>query len=124
MVCTPVPGTPLIVAATTYLDEFTSPVTQVESAANAITHKTRVIVFGIIAVNVLLTSLVVLVYGYRITQRIKSLTGIAEMISVGDFNAEIDMTSNDELSDLAKAIGRMQESIRVSVERLRRRRSA
>jgi HAMP domain-containing protein len=37
-------------------------------------------------------------------------------------DAEIPVTSRDEIGDLAEAIERMQESIRLSIERLRRRR--
>ena len=40
----------------------------------------------------------------------------------GEMDAQIPVTSRDEIGDLAEAIGRMQESIRLSIERLRRRR--
>jgi HAMP domain-containing protein len=47
---------------------------------------------------------------------------VAERISVGEMDAEIKIKSRDEIGDLAEAISRMQESIRLSIERLRRRR--
>jgi HAMP domain-containing protein len=57
-----------------------------------------------------------------LTGRIKSLTDVADRISVGELDAEIKIKSKDELGDLAEAISRMQDSIRLSIERLRRRR--
>jgi len=53
---------------------------------------------------------------------IKSLTDVADRISVGELGMEVKTTSRDEIGDLAEAIARMQDSIRLSIERLRRRR--
>lgn len=122
MVCSPVKGTPYYIAATTYLDEFTKPVKAMETRANEITSRTRNTVFGILGGTLLLIGFIVALYGQRLTSRIKSLTDVAERISIGEMDAEIQTTSRDELGDLAEAISRMQESIRLSIERLRRRR--
>jgi HAMP domain-containing protein len=122
MVCTPVKGTPYYVAATTYLDEFTKPVKTMEARANEMTLDTRNAVFGILGGTLLLVAFVVAFYGHALTKRIKSLTEIAERISVGDMDAEIKTTSKDEIGALGEAIARMQDSIRLSIERLRRRR--
>jgi HAMP domain-containing protein len=122
MVCAPVQGTPYYVAATTYLDEFTQPVKQMEAKAVQISTDTRNIVLGILVGTLLLIGVIVAMYGTRLTSRIKKLTSVAEKISVGEMDAEIPVTSRDEIGDLAEAIGRMQESIRLSIERLRRRR--
>jgi predicted Zn finger-like uncharacterized protein len=122
MVCAPVAGTPYYVAATTYLDEFTQPVKEMEAKAIQISTDTRNIVLGILGGTLLLIGIIVALYGTRLTSRIKKLTSVAEKISVGEMDAEIPVTSRDEIGDLAEAIGRMQESIRLSIERLRRRR--
>jgi methyl-accepting chemotaxis protein len=53
---------------------------------------------------------------------IKKLTDVAERMSLGDLKAEIDVKSNDEVGLLAQAIGRMQLSLRMAMERLRARR--
>jgi methyl-accepting chemotaxis protein len=53
---------------------------------------------------------------------IRKLTDAANRISVGELGVEIKTTSKDEIGDLADAITRMQDSIRLSIERLRRRR--
>jgi predicted Zn finger-like uncharacterized protein len=122
MVCTPVKGTPFIVAATTYMDEFTEDVKRLEGRANRLTEDTKRIVFVILGGALILVVFVVSLYGHILTGRIKSLTAMAERISVGDLDAEISIRSKDELGSLAEAIGRMQESIRISIERLRKRR--
>jgi HAMP domain-containing protein len=122
MVCSPVEGTPYYVAATTYLDEFTRPVQVMEDRAKQISAHTRNSVFGILAGTLVLIGFIVAFYGQRLTSRIRSLTDVAERISVGEMDAEIRVESKDEIGDLAEAIGRMQESIRLSIERLRRRR--
>lgn len=122
MVCTPVEGTRYVIASTTYLDEFTQSVTHMEARAKHFLTNTRNIVFGIMGGTLILIILIVSIYGTKLTGRIKSLTDVADRISVGELDAEIKIKSKDELGDLAEAISRMQDSIRLSIERLRRRR--
>jgi predicted Zn finger-like uncharacterized protein len=124
MVCTPVAGTPFVVAATTYLDEFTGPVKLMETRAGLLTEKTRLIAWAILGGTILLVGLIVLIYAHRLTGKIKSLTDIAERISIGDLGIEIETQSRDEIGELAEAISRMQDSIRLSIERLRHRRAS
>ena len=122
MVCTPVEGTSFIVAATTYVDEFTGPVKLLKIRAKRQTSITRNIVFGIFGGTILFIGFIVSFFGYRLSGRIKSLTEVANRISIGELDAEIDIAGKDEIGDLGEAISRMQESIRLSIERLRRRR--
>jgi len=122
MVCTPIAGTPFVVAATTYMDEFTGPVTLMQSRAKALTDRARLITWAVLGITLLLIGLIATVYGHRLTGKIKSLTDVADRISVGELGMEIKTTSKDEIGELAEAIARMQDSIRLSIERLRRRR--
>jgi len=122
MVCTPVAGTPFIIAATTYLDEFTGPVRLMESNAKTLTDRAKMITWAILGATLLLIGLIVSIYSHRLTGKIKSLTEVAERISVGELGMEIETKSKDEIGELAEAIARMQDSIRLSIERLRRRR--
>jgi HAMP domain-containing protein len=122
MVCTPVAGTPFVVAATTYLDEFTGPIKMMESRAEILTEKTRLVTYAILGGTLLLIGIIVSIYGHRLTSKIKSLTNVAERISIGDLEIEVEAQSKDEIGELAEAISRMQDSIRLSIERLRRRR--
>ncbi len=122
MVCTPVKGTPYIVAATTYLDEFTRNIKTLEKNAHAMTTNTRNAVFAILGGTLLLIALIVFLYGHTLTKKIRAITGVAERISLGELDAELDIKAKDEIGDLSDAIGRMQESIRLSMERMRQRR--
>jgi HAMP domain-containing protein len=122
MVCTPIAGTRFVIAATTYLDEFTGPVRMMESSAAAFTQRARNMTYVILGATLLLIGIIVSLYGHRLTGKIKSLTEVADRISVGELGMEIKTKSRDEIGDLAEAIARMQDSIRLSIERLRRRR--
>ena len=122
MACTPVAGTPYVIAATTYLDEFYGPIRQMESRVEQETQKTRRYTLVILGGTLLLIGLIVTIFGHRLAGKIKSLTEVTERISVGDLDAEVETKSRDEIGELAEAIARMQDSIRLSIERLRRRR--
>jgi HAMP domain-containing protein len=122
MVCTPVAGTRFVVAATTYMDEFTGPVKRMQARAKELTDRARLISWAVLGLTLLLIGLIVSIYGHRLTGKIKSLTDVTDRISVGELEMEVKTTSKDEIGDLAEAIARMQDSIRLSIERLRRRR--
>jgi methyl-accepting chemotaxis protein len=120
MVCTPISGTPFVIAATTYLDEFTGPIKKVQSRANALTQRARLMTWSILGVTLLLIGAIVSIFGFRLAGKIKSLTKVADRISKGDLGVEVETESSDEIGELAEAVARMQESIRISVERWRR----
>ncbi len=122
MVCTPVEGTKFIIASTTYLDEFTLPIVNMEKRAEKIRIDVRNINIAILGGALILVGLVVSLYGRKLSKRIRSLTDVAERISVGELDAEVEIKTKDEIGDLGEAITRMQESIRLSIDRLRRRR--
>ena len=123
MVCTPIEGTSYVIAATTYLDELTRNVHILKKDSEEAIGKTQNTTWLIWGITLLLIGAIVLIYGQRLAGRIKSLTDVAERISVGELEAEIPMKSKDEIGELAEAISRLQDSIRLSIERLRRRRS-
>lgn len=122
MVCTPVEGTPYVVATTTYVDEFARHANRLKARAERIHDQTRTIVLAILGGSLVLIGLIVSIYGHIVTGRIKTLTDLATRISVGDLEAKADIRATDEIGDLAQAIGRMQTSIRLSLERFRKRR--
>ena len=92
-----------------------------QSQAKALTDKARMIALIVLGATLLLIGIIVFVYSHRLTGKIKSLTDIAERISVGELEMEIVTKSSDEIGKLAEAISRMQDNIRLSIERLRRR---
>jgi len=118
-----VEGAQYVLAATAYPDEFTEPVRFMQEGAARFALRTRNLVIVILAGTVILIGLIVAVEGYRLTSKIKYLTEVTDRISVGDLDAEITgINSRDEIGELAEAITRMQESIRLAIKRLRERR--
>ena len=122
MVCTPISGTRYVIAATTYMDEFTGPVKRMQARAKELTDRARLITWAVLGLTLLLIGLIVSIYGHRLAGKIRALTDVADRISVGELGIEVKTTSKDEIGELADAISRMQDSIRLSIERLRRRR--
>ena len=83
-------------------------------------------ILGIIALLILaavaIASLVANTFAQRITKPITNLTEAASAISLGQLDAPVAVTSNDELGDLAEALDRMRSSLKGAIERLRKRR--
>jgi len=121
MVVTPIKGTQFGIGATVYLDEFIRPVKKIVKKADKTTQITKNTILTTLGASLILMAIIVFFYAHRITGRIKKLTDLAERISVGEMDAEINIESNDELGTLGEAISRMQDSIRMSIDRLRRR---
>ncbi len=115
-------GTPFLMMSTEYIDEFTKKTETLKTKASKLAEDTTKFLVIIGLAGILLMAFIIIIYGYRLTRNIKYLTEAADRISVGDLEAEIEVTSKDEIGNLADAISRMQDSLRFSIERLRRRR--
>src|SRR4030042_2966082 len=89
-----------------------------------ILRETMTFTYILLGITAFVVSLFAWVLGRTIGTPIKKLTDVAERISVGDMDAEIKIKSKDEIGNLAEAISRMQESLRLAIERLRRRQEA
>ena len=92
-----------------------------QSRAKALIDKARMIALMMLGATLLLIAIIVFVYVLRLTGKIKSLTEVAERISAGDLEVQIERRSKDEIGELAEAISRMQDNIRLYIERLQRR---
>ncbi len=113
---------PFLLMSTAYMDEFTQKTESLRADAMESATRTRNINLGILIVAIIVIGMCITIYGYRLTRNIQYLTEAADRISVGDLEAEIEVKSTDEIGSLADAISRMQDSLRFSIERLRRRR--
>jgi len=85
-------------------------------------HKARRFAYMLLGITVVAIILIALLASRAIVTPIKRLTDAANRISVGELDVEITATSSDEIGDLSDAIIRMQDSIRLSISRLRKRR--
>jgi methyl-accepting chemotaxis protein len=72
--------------------------------------------------TIVIVSLIAWISARAIVTPIMKLTDVAERMSLGDLNMQINIPSKDEIGLLAQAIKRMQISLRLAMERLRRRR--
>jgi len=122
MTLTPVAGTDYSIAATTYIHEFTTPIRTLEAQSEKVGNDTRNLNLITLAGTLVIIGLVVTLYGHGLVTKIRHLTNVADRISVGELDAEIRIKSKDEIGSLADAITRMQDSLRLSIERLRKRR--
>lgn len=70
----------------------------------------------------MLVFFIALAWSQSIARPINDLVIAADRISIGELGVEIKTKRKDEIGDMAEAISRMQDSIRLSIERLRRHR--
>ncbi len=84
-------------------------------------RQTKTFTYLLLGITALVVIVIAWLLGRAIGKPIKQLTEVAERISVGDMEAAIDIKSKDEIGNLAEAISRMQDSLRLAIERFRKR---
>jgi len=131
MVLTPVRDTDLIVASTTYIEEFSKPSKAVEGKMKQIEQRylegygKKFQIFYIVILIVLIVLLVVIyLYSRSVILPIRHLSEVANKISMGDLDAPIAVKATGEVGVLAEAVERMQTSVKAAIERLQKRREA
>jgi methyl-accepting chemotaxis protein len=97
---------------------------QDEDEVFALSRQANLFALILLAATVVLVLVVATLSGRAIVKPIKQLTEAAEKISTGDLEVQIKVTSKNEIGELAAAIARMQDSIRIAIGRLRRTRGA
>ena len=121
MVVMPIPNTPLMVVTTIYTKEVEAPLKQLKVTLVS-TQKRFLWQFflgGIITIALVI--FLAIVFAMRMAKPILHLTDVANRISLGELNVPIEITSTDEIGDLADALRRMQASLRKAIQRLQRR---
>jgi HAMP domain-containing protein len=126
---TPVPGTNLIVAATTYIDEFSKPakgivekMTQIEKTYSSQYNNRFRTFYLIVLLDLLVLLVVIYLYSSSVIRPIRYLSDVADKISMGDLKTTINVKAKGEVAVLAESIERMQTSVKAAIERLQRRR--
>ncbi len=120
MVCVNVNGTGLYIASTTYIDEFTLPIQRLEKESKEIAKTQSINIGIIISIISIVIAVIVFMFGSRLTSNIKYLSEVTDRISLGDLDAIIEKRSSDELAVLTESIARLQVSVRLSIQRLRK----
>jgi len=127
MFTTPVEGTNAIVAATTYIDEFSRPAKAIVGKMNlmqqtyAAQYNKRIMLFLlVVAADLAVLLAVIYLYSLSIVRPIRHLSEVADKISMGDLGATVDVKGKGEVLVLAQSIKRMQVSVRAAIERLQK----
>jgi HAMP domain-containing protein len=131
MYLAPVQGTDLIVAATTYIDEFSKPAKTIEGNMqfvvrgyfNAYEIKIQVFYF-VMLVAIVFMLMMVYFYSRSVIYPIRYLSEVADRISMGDLDAPIRIKATGEVGLLAESIERMQMSVKAAIERLQKRKES
>ena len=84
--------------------------------------KIQLFALALFAVTAVLVLLIATLSARTLVRPITKLTDVAERMSMGDLDVQIDVHSRDEIGMLAQAVERMQTSLRMAMDRLRRRR--
>lgn len=84
--------------------------------------RNQVFALSIFGFTVILVSLIAWISARAIVKPITQLTDAAERMSMGDLEVKIAIKSKDEIGLLAQAINRMQTSLNMAMERMRRKR--
>ena len=95
---------------------------QQEKEVFAAYNRTQEFALILLASTVVLVLIIAWFSARAIVTPIMKLTDAAERMSLGELNVKIDVKSKDEIGLLAQAIGRMQTSLRLAMNRLRRKR--
>ena len=131
MYLTTVGDTDLIVAATTYIDEFSRPAMAMAGKMKGIErtyledYQNRIKIFYLVILCVVIVLLLrITFYARSVIHPIRYLSEVADKISMGELDTEIRMKGKGEVGVLADSIERMQISVKAAIERLQKRREA
>lgn len=119
MACVPVKNTPYIIAATTYLDDFLTPIQQIEQQIGGHINGMRDVHLLTMAVGLVLIICFVIFSIQRLTRQIVKLTKAIIDVSTGEVDSEIEVIrSNDEIQDLSEAFERMRTGVKFTMKKL------
>jgi HAMP domain-containing protein len=128
MYLAPVKDTDLIVAATTYIDEFSRPGKAIEGRMKQIEksylegYEDKIKIFYAVILCVVLVLLIrIYFYARSVIRPIRYLSEVADKISMGELDTSIQIKEKGEVGVLAESIERMQTSVKAAIERLQKR---
>jgi HAMP domain-containing protein len=128
MYLAPVKDTDLIVASTTYIEEFSKPSKAMEGRMKWVegryldAYDTRIQLFYLVtAVTLVILLMVIYFYSRSVVRPIRYLSQVADKISMGELDTPIRIKAKGEVGALAASIERMQASVKAAIERLQKR---
>jgi HAMP domain-containing protein len=131
MYLAPVKETDLIVASTTYIEEFSKPAKAIEGRMKWVERRyldaydIRIQIFYLVVLVALVVLLMVIYfYSRSVIRPIRYLSEVADKISMGELDTPIQIKAKGEVGALAESIERMQTSVKAAIERLQKRKEA
>lgn len=129
MYMVPVENTIYMIAATTYIDEFSQPALVTKNQIDAATaqanehiegqiRNTQNIFIGIFAAMILVVSFAAYRLSKRITQPILALNEGAKIVGGGNLDYQLEIKTGDEIEDLANAFSRMTNDLKIYIKDL------
>ncbi|MBN1661293.1 MAG: HAMP domain-containing protein [Anaerolineae bacterium] len=116
----PVPGTPLRVAATTYVEEFHAPLALLEEDLEQISYETRMQLLAIMTIVGILALFAAVLLAGRISEPIHKLLDATSQIAGGDLCVELPAGEVGELKSLSAGFGQMTDSICSLIRQVRK----
>jgi len=123
-----VKDTDLIVAATTYIDEFSRPTKAIEGRMKQIEksylegYEDKIKIFYVFTLCVVLLLLIrIYFYARSLIRPIRYLSEVADKISMGELDTPIRVKEKGEIGALAESIERMQIGVKAAIGRLQKR---
>ena len=114
----PVGDTPLRVASTTYIEEFSEPANQVKQELAEIQRQTRLQLLAIFVLVVLFAAGDAYLLGRRYSQPIRQMTETAVQIADGDLSVEPPESDLGEMGQLAATFRQMTASLSSLIRRV------
>lgn len=96
----------------TFVDDTQTLMEKSLDNAEATSKQTVSITIYAIVVSIVLSLVIAFVSAHKITEPLKQLSEVADKISTGDTNVEVNITSKDEVGDLADSFDRMIASVK------------
>lgn len=130
MTMTPVKGTKYMIAATTYIDEFSEPavllnkkinnkIKMINDRVDGVLSIQEKIIFGSIIITLFLVLFISLFLAKKIITPILKLKNASKLVSDGNMNIQVDIKSEDEIGELADYFNIMIDSLRKTQKELR-----
>jgi len=131
MYIAPVTGTPYMIAATTYIDEFSIPIREIEKEIGEATleigknvnesiDSVRDAFVNALIAMILVVASIAFMLARMITRPILALTRSARAIGRGEMDVQVTVKTGDELQDLAASFNRMVVDLKKHMKELER----
>ena len=111
------------VAATTYVDEFSMPMRQLEEGVGSVMRQKLFLFYILLGGTVLVVMVASLLLAGNISRPILYLAKVADEISTGNLARKIDISRRDEIGILINSTKRMQRSLILATKKLREKQS-